>query len=69
MGDLKTEASRKPLRLDPDLAQSLLAWRRMSAFNTGHDWVFASPEMGGKQPYLQMKEWRGRRDSNSRPLP
>jgi integrase len=51
IGDLKTEASRKPLPLDPDLAQSLLGWRRMSAFNTGHDWVFASPEMRGKQPY------------------
>jgi integrase len=51
IGDLKTEASRKPLPLDPDLAQSLVGWRRMSAFNTGHDWVFASPEMRGKQPY------------------
>jgi integrase len=51
IGDLKTEASRKPLPLDPDLAQSLLEWQRMSAFNTQHDWVFASPEMRGKQPY------------------
>jgi integrase len=51
VGDLKTEASRKPLPLDPDLAQSLLAWRRTSPFNQGRDWVFASPEMQGKQPY------------------
>jgi integrase len=51
IGDLKTEASRKPLPLDPDLAQSLLAWRRMSPFNRGDDWIFASPEMRGKQPY------------------
>jgi len=51
IGDLKTEASRKPLPLDSDLAQSLLAWRRMSPFNQEDDWVFASPEMKGKQPY------------------
>ena len=30
IGHLKTEASRKPLPFDPDLAQSLLAWRRAS---------------------------------------
>ncbi len=51
IGDLKTEASRKPLPLDPHLAQSLLAWRRVSPFNRETDWVFASPEMEGKQPY------------------
>lgn len=51
IGDLKTEASRKPLPLDPELAQSLLAWRRVSPFNQEHDWVFASPEMQGTQPY------------------
>jgi integrase len=51
IGDVKTEASRKPLPLDPDMAQSLLAWRRVSPFNQETDWVFASPEMEGKQPY------------------
>src|SRR5216683_2324269 len=51
IGDLKTEASRKPLPLDPDLARSLLAWRRMSPFDREHDWVFASPALRGKQPY------------------
>ena len=40
-----------PLSLDPDVAQSLLAWRRLSPFNREADWVFASPDMGGKQPY------------------
>jgi site-specific recombinase XerD len=33
------------------MAQSLLAWRRVSPFNRETDWVFASPEMKGKQPY------------------
>jgi integrase len=51
VGELKTEASQKPLPLDPDLAQSLLEWRRMSPFNKQTDWVFASPEMKGQQPY------------------
>jgi len=51
VGDLKTETSRKPLPLDPDLAHSLLVWRRTSPYNQEHDWVFASPEMQGKQPY------------------
>jgi integrase len=51
IGDLKTEASRKPLPLDPDLAHSLLAWRRVSAFNQASHWVFASPDTQGKQPY------------------
>ena len=51
VGNPKTEASRKPLPLDPDLAQSLLAWRQASPFNQDHDWIFASPEMQGKQPY------------------
>ena len=51
VGDLKTETSRKPLPLDPDLAHSLLVWRQTSPYNQEHDWVFASPEMQGKQPY------------------
>lgn len=51
IGDLKTEASRKPLPLNSDLAQSLLTWRRISPFNQEDDWVFASPEKQGKQPY------------------
>jgi integrase len=51
IGNLKTEASCKPLPLDPDLAQSLLGWRQMAPFNRVHDWVFASPETRGKQPY------------------
>jgi integrase len=51
VGGLKTETSRKPLPLDPDLSHSLLTWRQTSPFNREHDWVFASPEMQGKQPY------------------
>lgn len=51
VGALKTEASQKPLPLDEEMAHSLLEWRHLSAFNQQADWVFASPEMKGQQPY------------------
>ena len=51
VGDLKTEASRKPVPLDPELAHELLQWRYLTPFNQEADWVFASPEMKGRQPY------------------
>lgn len=51
IGDLKTEASGKPVPLDHGLAEALCAWRGRSAYNQDHDWVFASPEMRGQQPY------------------
>ena len=51
VGALKTEASQKPLPLDEEMAHSLLEWRHLSAFNQQGDWVFASPEMKGQQPY------------------
>jgi integrase len=51
VGELKTEASQKPIPLDPELARELLAWRYLSPFNQRADWVFASPEMQGRQPY------------------
>jgi integrase len=51
VGGLKTEASRKPIPLDPDLARALLEWRYLSPFDRQSDWVFASAEMKGRQPY------------------
>lgn len=51
VGELKTEASRKPIPLDPVLAGVILEWRNLSPFNQQSDWVFASPEMKGLQPY------------------
>jgi len=51
IGELKTEASQKPLPLDPELARALGECQRMSPFNQQTDWVFASPEMKGQQPY------------------
>lgn len=51
IGDCKTEASRKPVPLDPRLAQSLYAWRQSSPYPRSEDWVFASPHAKGKLPY------------------
>jgi integrase len=47
----KTEASRKPIPLDPELAEVLLSWRLKSPYPLASDWVFASPHKKGKQPY------------------
>jgi len=51
VGNLKTEASRKPIPVAPELAESLLTLRLRSAYNQPEDWVFASPETGGRQPF------------------
>jgi integrase len=47
----KTEASRKPIPLDPELAEVLLKWRLQSPYPLVNDWVFASPHKKGNQPY------------------
>jgi len=47
----KTEASRKPIPLDAELAEVLLNWRLQSPYPRSGDWVFASPHRKGKQPY------------------
>jgi integrase len=51
VGALKTEASHKPLPLAEEMVHLLLEWRHLSPFNQQDDWVFASPEMKGQQPY------------------
>ena len=47
----KTEASRKPVPLDAELADVLLNWKLRCAYPQPGDWVFASPKTKGKQPY------------------
>jgi integrase len=51
VGPLKTEASQKPVPLDQGIADALLEWRAQSPFDQASDWIFASPETGGTQPY------------------
>jgi integrase len=47
----KTEASRKPIPLDPELAEVLLNWKLQAPYPQPSDWMFASPHKNGRQPY------------------
>ena len=51
VGRCKTEISRKPVPLDPWVAEELLSWKRAAPYNQPEDWVFASTRKRGKQPY------------------
>jgi integrase len=51
VGDMKTEASRKPIPLDNGLASVLKRWLGLCPYNQLHDWLFASPDKNGSQPY------------------
>jgi integrase len=50
VGRCKTEASTRPLPLDPTVAEELWLWNRSTPYNQPDDWVFASNRMDGKQP-------------------
>lgn len=54
----KTEASQKDVPLDAQTAESLWAWRQLCPYPALGDWVFASPQMKGKQPYWPGTLWR-----------
>src|SRR5205814_8144366 len=51
VGEMKTEASRKPVPLDVGLATVLAQWRERCPYNQEVDYIFASPEKRGSQPY------------------
>ena len=51
LGEMKTEASHKPLPLDSRLADKLLQWRSVCPYNQDSDYIFASPYKHGTQPY------------------
>jgi integrase len=55
----KTEASQKPVPLDPRLVKALRAWRRNTKYRRPEDWVFASPEVRGRNPYWGQAIMRG----------
>jgi integrase len=54
----KTEASKKAIPIDAELAESLWSWRLRCAYNQQDDWVFASPHGKGKQPYWPSSLYR-----------
>jgi integrase len=47
VGNCKTEASKKPVPMDPILAAELWAWKQDTPYSQRHDWVFASPHTKG----------------------
>ena len=51
VGPCKTEASQKPIPMDPCLAEALVAWLEHSKYRSPEDWVFASPNTRGRRPY------------------
>lgn len=51
IGRCKTEISRKPIPLAPELAEMLWSWKLRTPYNGPGDWVFASPHKKGRQPY------------------
>ena len=51
VGEMKTEASQKPVPMDGALATALRDWSTQAPYRQPEDWVFASPKMNGKQPY------------------
>jgi integrase len=51
VGEMKTEASRKPLPLDAGLAEVLMRWRAVCPYRQPDDYLFGSPDKNGQQPY------------------
>ncbi len=51
VGHCKTEASQKPIPLDPFLAEALQIWRQHTRYRGAEDWIFASPKSQGRRPY------------------
>jgi integrase len=47
----KTEASKKAIPIDAELAETLWSRRLRCPYNQPNDWVFASPRQKGRQPY------------------
>lgn len=47
----KTEVSRKPIPMNPEIADMLWKWRLEAPYNQPNDWIFASPHKKGIQPY------------------
>jgi integrase len=60
VGPCKTEASQKPVPLDPFLARTLRTWRAHTKYKAANDWVFASPYSGGRKPYWYQSLMRNR---------
>jgi len=59
VGPPKTDSSRRPLPIPPQVLEALKARRGKSSYPGPEDWVFASDVSFGKQPYWPGTLWRG----------
>jgi integrase len=50
-GEPKTEASKRPIPLEPALAFALSTWKQQASYSKPSDWVFASSFHAGRTPY------------------
>lgn len=50
-GQPKTEASKRPIPMEPALAFALSQWKGQTSFSNPGDWMFASPFTLGRTPY------------------
>jgi integrase len=51
IGEMKSEASRRPVPLHDGLARVLMDWRGICPFNQDADYIFGSLDKNGGQPY------------------
>lgn len=51
IGTCKTAASRKPVPVHERVAADLWLWKENTKYQGPSDWIFASPRVGGKQPF------------------
>ena len=49
--DCKSTNSKKAVPLHEIQIAALKEWRRVTPYNQDEDWIFASPQMRGKQPF------------------
>lgn len=50
IGEMKTEASKKPIPLDAELPAVVMGWRSCCACSQ-QEWIFSSPDIQGGQPH------------------
>lgn len=58
VGPPKTESSRRPLPIPPQVLETVEAWREKSSYTKPDDWVFASDFHFGAQPLWPGTLWR-----------
>ena len=52
IGNCKTEAPRKPVPIDAQVAADLWLWKETSTYSKSDDWIFASPPHGREISFL-----------------